>query len=269
MRKIKFKEPTSEEWKNWRTKCKTETKKIVDEWKPNVKIKIKDTLYKKFKTKLYFHPDGPFYGKCAYCETSLKYHEDLDHYRPKLRVDNRYDKPIRIVVQGNEIDHPGYYWLAYSWDNLFPACKDCNSPSIRNKLSIGKRNRFPIYGKYAQEPGEEKNEKPLIINPTKDFPERHFNWDQKHKMIIANSNSKKAKITIELLGFYEREQLMMDWKKAFKFVITEFTSLVTKSANDDPDFHGKLKEFVLNIKLGKVPHSFVAIQSLKHLQLID
>src|SRR3954454_1457494 len=55
-----------------------------------------------------------FHRKCAYCEISTaRVDWEVEHYRPKGRVAER---------QG----HPGYYWLAYDWDNLFPSCTFCN-----------------------------------------------------------------------------------------------------------------------------------------------
>ena len=68
-----------------------------------------------------------FAKKCAYCEKSLSdIPVDAEHWRPKRRVTN-------ATVQ----DHPGYFWLAYSWRNLLPACSMCNSYD-------GKKNQFPV-----------------------------------------------------------------------------------------------------------------------------
>ena len=52
--------------------------------------------------------------KCAYCEGNFQHSEaalEIDHYRPKSKVTGT--------------DHVGYYWLAYEWSNLLPACKTC------------------------------------------------------------------------------------------------------------------------------------------------
>ena len=56
-----------------------------------------------------------FEQKCAYCETKIGVNADWDveHYRPKGRVTEN-------------TAHPGYYWLAYDWDNLLPSCAFCN-----------------------------------------------------------------------------------------------------------------------------------------------
>lgn len=63
--------------------------------------------------------------KCAYCESIEAL--DVEHYRPKGRIDN---------INGVELYNPGYYWLAYEWSNLIPSCIKCNREG-------GKHNKFP------------------------------------------------------------------------------------------------------------------------------
>jgi len=80
-----------------------------------------------------------FHGKCAYCEWRYgggSYFE-VEHYRPK-----------KI-----------YYWLAAEWTNLLPSCKRCNN---------GKLSKFPLAngGKAATRKGEERRERPLLLNPS-------------------------------------------------------------------------------------------------------
>ena len=56
-----------------------------------------------------------FFNKCAYCETPYAATQpvDVEHFRPKGEV-------------AEDKEHPGYYWLAASWENLFPSCIDFN-----------------------------------------------------------------------------------------------------------------------------------------------
>lgn len=55
--------------------------------------------------------------RCCYCEKDITDDYTLDHFRPKSSVkQNRGDSEI----------YPGYYWLAYDWDNWFFACHKCN-----------------------------------------------------------------------------------------------------------------------------------------------
>lgn len=65
--------------------------------------------------------------KCCYCEhkVTMRYN-DVEHYRPKARADRRpgCTRP------------DGYWWLAYSWQNLLYACATCNRSS--------KNDSFPL-----------------------------------------------------------------------------------------------------------------------------
>ena len=87
-----------------------------------------------------------FYERCAYCESPLefdRYLGDAEHYRPKGSVTWKKDltspkvKARCNLPDGSEIDHPGYFWLAYDWWNLVPACSACNS-------GAGKVDQFPV-----------------------------------------------------------------------------------------------------------------------------
>lgn len=120
-----------------------------------------------------------FSGKCAYCESNHTsgYPANVEHYRPKNGV----------TVNRTQIDHPGYFWLAYDWENLLLACAHCNGrhPSMRGGKKIsheGKMNEFRIRGARVSEPSadlsrgqqELKDERPLLINPYLDNPADHI-----------------------------------------------------------------------------------------------
>ena len=80
-----------------------------------------------------------FHGKCAYCGGIIGATWDVEHFRPKGRV---HERP----------EHPGYYWLAYAWSNLYAACQHCNQhrrdkPTWRNPKegpAAGKLDQFPL-----------------------------------------------------------------------------------------------------------------------------
>ena len=59
-------------------------------------------------------------NKCCYCERKRWDSTELhaEHFRPKGSVQQ---------TRAHNKEYPGYYWLAYSWDNLLLACAPCNS----------------------------------------------------------------------------------------------------------------------------------------------
>ena len=60
------------------------------------------------------------HGKCCFCETwfAESINLDVEHFRPKAGVRQDLDQ--------KEDELPGYYWLAYRWDNLLLSCNACN-----------------------------------------------------------------------------------------------------------------------------------------------
>jgi hypothetical protein len=169
MIRIKFTEPQTPVWTKWRRKCRTEQAALNDVYAAGKIGKVSEKLYREQKG-IYFALDGPFHGKCAYCETLIvaNHPGDLDHFRPKNRVTDA-SGPIKMKDgRGRDLPHPGYYWLAYEFRNLLPSCEDYNRPNKGRSggLRVGKWDAFPVKGFRARRPGEEKREKPLLINPT-------------------------------------------------------------------------------------------------------
>lgn len=183
-------------WRRWRSACKRRTDELIEIANEGNKPEINDNLYKwpSIRKMFFLNSSGPFKKKCAYCETYI--HDgsdsDIDHYRPKSGVTNEYDDPVVVIAKdGVEVSHPGYYWLAYDWRNLLPACKRCNSASENGNKKNGKRNRFPITNDHAILPGNEAREKPLLIHPVNENPEEYLMVDLETGLIIpkhANDN---------------------------------------------------------------------------------
>lgn len=69
--------------------------------------------------------------KCAYCEMPIQRDElPIEHFRPK-------EYAVRHVTAAGPVDRDRYWWLAWSWDNLFLVCSTCNGRSRKG-------NRFPL-----------------------------------------------------------------------------------------------------------------------------
>lgn len=109
-------------------------------------------------------------GKCCYCERKRdeKRETDVEHYRPKACVS---DNP----------KHPGYWWLAYKWDNYLHSCKKCNQEH--------KINQFPLMDEsqraYTPDAGI-AGERPFLINPENENPEDFigFEWSRAYGVFV-------------------------------------------------------------------------------------
>jgi len=107
-----------------------------------------------FKPRIYRHPtvldalNHCHRSKCSYCEQIIDTDGDIEHFRPKA----------------------AYYWLAYRWDNLLLACRDCNSAKLQ---------KFPLEDeahRAATHRDDHRREKPLLLNPATDDIDTQIGW---------------------------------------------------------------------------------------------
>ena len=206
MIKIDFVEPRTAEWQEWRRRCQIATSELISAYDREESTTVNDRLYKGQKSDVYITEDNlpPFHGKCAYCEQTITgdQHGDIDHYRPKGRVTDAANQIVCVMVNGRHRVHPGYYWLAYDWKNLLPACGLCNRESnTKGGKRIGKGSRFPVAGAYASAPGEEVHERPVLLHPCFDDPDEHLEVDDTGLLI---GTTDRGRMTVRLLGLNQR-----------------------------------------------------------------
>ena len=236
MIKIQFEEPSSEEWSMWKARCQKATGIIIEDRSKCIVKKLDKSLYKEMK-EVYFSEEGPFRGKCAYCESFIASDQpgDLDHYRPKAKVKDEHDQLVEILDnQGKKSPHPGYYWLAYDWRNLLPCCRDCNSPSKRKTKGnlVGKGYKFPVIGSHAVCPGKEADEQPLLINPMVEDPSDHLEIDSTG---IAIWKTKRGEVSIDIFGLNKREALVRMRKEVFEAASEAMLTLFDASRPIEPE----------------------------------
>lgn len=123
------------------------------------------------------------HDKCAFCESSIAASQpgDVEHFRPKGRV----------VLPGGAAVEPGYWWLAYTWSNLFCACANCNRSF--------KRCHFPLADEAARARSPDDDllaERPLLLDPAIDAVEDHITFDRD----VAKPLTDRGRVTIEVLG---------------------------------------------------------------------
>jgi len=91
------------------------------------------------------------YHKCCYCELKIpKGFNDVEHYRPKAAADR---------LPGSNDTH-GYWWLAFTWENLLFACPACNRSNKNSKFPLDVGSSALIAEDLL--PGQER---PLLIDP--------------------------------------------------------------------------------------------------------
>jgi uncharacterized protein (TIGR02646 family) len=146
-------------------------------------------------------------GKCCFCERARdKAREpDVEHFRPKAKVTE-------------DATHPGYWWLAFDWDNFLWACKACNEEY--------KRNHFPLSDPSTRvrvEGGDLSGEESLLLNPAQDNCEQFFRYDWISapglmvKMDAVDADP-RARTTIEILGL-NRQDLLEERNRHLEYIL--------------------------------------------------
>lgn len=152
-----------------------------------------------------------FHHKCAYCESDLRNVEwDVEHFRPKKAVAERPD-------------HPGYYWLAYTWANLYPSCKFCNQrredkPTWDDDTAgetAGKFYQFPLLDEAKRAMNPDANiaqEQPLLLDPCLDKPELYLKFNLLGEA-VAIADDKRGLATIKICFLNRRALRSLRVKK--------------------------------------------------------
>jgi hypothetical protein len=132
------------------------------------------------------------HDKCFLCESKITHisYGDVEHFRPK--------GGSRQSVDEKDMKVPGYYWLAYIWENLFLACQICNQRF--------KKNLFPLENPKDRAISHENDlskEKPVFINPETENPENFISF--RGEIPFAVDGNIRGKITIEATGINRDE----------------------------------------------------------------
>jgi len=131
------------------------------------------------------------YDKCCFCEAKIGHisYGDIEHYRPK-----------KGWIQENEaLNSPGYYWLAYDWDNLLLSCQICNQRH--------KKNFFPLLDNSRRALNHESDiatEVPFFVKPDAENPADFIEF--KEEIPFPIDNGQRGTLTIQTLGL-DREPL--------------------------------------------------------------
>lgn len=118
--------------------------------------------------------------KCCYCEKPIAEGE-IEHFRPKAGYKTGRNSPL---IQ------PGYYWLAYRWDNMLLSCDECNDQKrkgnlfpLRNEGSRATNRSIPI-----------SQEDPILIDPSKEDPNNHITFNLERPIGLDNRGNEVIEI---------------------------------------------------------------------------
>lgn len=181
----------------WPTRAQTQTTQAISDGPTHVVSDLyRDAAVKSALEEL-------FEDKCAYCESAIVagFSWDVEHFRPKGSV-------------AEAPKHNGYYWLAYTWANLYPSCAFCNQrrkdqPTFADPTTgaaTGKLNKFPLVDetKRALGPADALgNEEPKILDPCIDAPDQHLTFNAAG-VISAKAGSIRGAATVSVFGLNRR-----------------------------------------------------------------
>jgi len=143
------------------------------------------------------------HDKCFLCESKVTHISsgDVEHFRPK----GGYRQSVKDKLQ-----KPGYFWLAYDWENLFFVCELCNRRF--------KKNLFPLQkaeSRCTSHKIEISQEEPLFINPENENPEDFISF--RGEIVFAINGNLRGKTTIESAGL-DRVELESNRKTMLEII---------------------------------------------------
>jgi uncharacterized protein (TIGR02646 family) len=218
----------------------TRAKKALGELRSFYRIEKRDRSQRRAKTDPWLLTDKAlrhalsklFEGKCAYCET-LVTEADVDRFRPPQEA---------MDLDGRVEDPDLYWWLAYDWENLYPACGECIT---------AKATRFPVRGRRAEPEARGPvldEERRLLLDPCRDEPEKELRFARDG---TVTGTTERGAISIEVFALNRRE--LVDARRSaaeqlLKALVTMSGAQAAKARNrlapTEAAFTGLLRQLV-------------------------
>lgn len=162
--------------------------------------------------------------KCCYCEQRIpSQYNDVEHYRPKARADR---------LPGCTLTH-GYWWLAFTWENLLLACPTCNRS--------WKNDQFPLKtGSVALAEREMPHgkEEPLVIDPAVKSAMPHIRFKPDNStgeplwVAEARNGCEYGDFTIRVCGLNDEQTVIIRSYHVEHTVMREVRRIQAVPAND-------------------------------------
>ena len=201
-----------------------ETNRNRDRYDQNAEPYRAGTTTFDFNRDIYAHPSvkGALltaqHRKCCYCESKFRgtSYGAVEHFRPKGAVRMGHGMPTL---------YPGYYWLAYDWENLLVSCEVCNTR---------KGALFPLVHEsmrarsHHQPVGEET---PVLVDPASEDPANHIRF--RRAEVLHRTDRGRGTIKGLGLGRHELEEARAEHLKYFErlYSVTEYLEDEVTSTN--------------------------------------
>jgi len=135
-------------------------------------------------------------GRCAFCGTGGGL--DIHRFRPEQDA----------VAEDGGTSRRHYWWLAYEWNNLYPACTHCREaqgakfPTEEDRVRAGTTERL------------NERERPLLLDPCDDDPEALLIYSEEGEVA---SEDHRALVTVETFDL-NRPELVLERKQTIQWV---------------------------------------------------
>lgn len=251
-------------WDAWKVRAERAKSKALTDYKEGKRPPpFNSDVWSELKT---FLLKKVFHNKCAYCDSNITVTSfgDAEHFRPKGKVTQKKGGKDEVVIVDGE-EHPGYYWLAYDWRNLIPACQRCNSDD-------GKMNQFPVKnGKYIASPEKgpdpatlDKEEEPLLLHPYDENldPDAHIIYGEKGVVSAYRLHGQDDPYGVAVIETcnLKRGDLEEARDRSQHLAWLEFQKAANKAIDGEEDAMDKA---ISPYESGVMPHSRAALQYIK------
>ncbi len=153
------------------------------------------------------------HSKCCYCEKHIKERSTVEHFRPKTSFRNQ---------KSDQREYPGYYWLAYEWNNLYLACDVCNT---------NKNDYFPLLNpdeRAISHKSDLTKERSVLLDPGNDEIKDFLSFNGEIAVGL-DEETKRGSTTIKLIDL-NRQSLVEKRLEKLK-ILKRLTEVVQLSKN--------------------------------------
>lgn len=192
------------------------------------------------------------FHKCCYCERRIpKGYNDVEHFRPKAEADRR----------PGSIDGHGYWWLAFTWENLLFSCPDCNRSYKKTKFPLAP-GALALIAESTPPGGEQ----PMLLDPSAVVnPVEHIQFEYlspvqrgtRHWWARPRSNSSFGNMTIDVCGLNRLE--LRELRQDHYLDVVRPHSIAINSAAAEKDGVRLRREFLRALDLLRPRNEFVGL----------